>query len=400
MLTSLKDDPRYNWWLVLGLVAAIYLTINLGLNYVHIGPFARTYVVQPILWGILAWAILVLPRYSPSGKLKFKTTIIQLAFAIGFFQVILYAIGGLLYSFGKSPYSFTPTGILSNLFFAGSMLAGMELSRAWLINRMGKKRTLLVLAFVSVFYTFLSLPLASITSLGPELASITYVNSTVLPTLAENLLASFLALLGGPVAAIAYRGVLQAFWWFCPILPDLPWAFQGLIGTAVPIVGLEVANSLRAWRPRRRQARREKEGSMAGWIVTIVVAVAIIWFAVGLFPVFPTTVISGSMTPTLKVGDVVIVAEASPDIVKPGDIIQFRQPNGITIVHRVVEVREVKGSKVFITKGDANSEPDAIPVLPANVEGKVVFKIPKIGWAAIGVKDWLFRPAQEESPLN
>jgi signal peptidase len=396
MLISLKDDPRYNWWLVLGLVAAIYLMINLGLNYVPIGPFARTYVVQPILWGLLAWAMLVLPGYRTAGKLKFKTTIIQLALFIGFFQVVLYAIGGLLSSFGKSPYSFTPTGILTNLFFAGSMLAGMELSRAWLINRLGKKHTFLALALVSVFYTFLSLPLASITSLRPELASITYVNSTVLPTLAENLLASFLALLGGPVAAIAYRGVLQVFWWFCPILPNLPWAFQGLIGTAVPIVGLEVTNSLRAWRPGRRQARREKEGSMAGWIVTVIIAVAIIWFAVGLFPVRPTTVISGSMRPTLEVGDVVIIAEASPDTVKLGDIIQFRQPNGITVVHRVVEVREVEGGKVFITKGDANSGPDANPVVPANVEGKVVFKIPKIGWAAIGIKDWLFRPAQKE----
>jgi len=207
---GLRDDPRYNWWLVLGLLAAIYCLINLGLPRLPIDPFARTYVIQPILWGLLAWAILVLPRYRTAGGLRVKTAIIQLALLIGFFQVLLYGIGGLFASFGKSPYSFTPTGVLTNLVFVGSMLVGMELSRAWLINRLGKKHTFLALAFVAVLYTVLALPLGRITGLRPELASITYVNSTVLPTLAESMLASLLALLGGPLAAIAYRGILQA----------------------------------------------------------------------------------------------------------------------------------------------------------------------------------------------
>ena len=385
---SLRDNPRYNWWLVLGLLAAIYLLINLGLPRLPIDSFAKTYVVQPILWGLLAWAILVLPKYRTAGGLRLKTAIIQLALMIGFFQVVLYVIGGLFSSFGRSPYSFTPTGILTNLVFVGSMLVGMELSRAWLINRLGKKHTFLALAFVAVLYTVLALPLARITGLRPELGSITYVNSTVLPTLAESMLASLLALLGGPLAAIAYRGILQAFWWFCPILPDLAWVFRGLIGVVVPIVGLAVANTLRASRQRHRQAKREREGSLAGWVVTTIVAVAIIWFAVGLFPVQPTTIISGSMRPTLEVGDVVIIAKVSADTIKPGDIIQFREAEGVTTVHRVVEIREIEGKRVFITQGDANSEPDANPVIPENVAGKAVFDIPKIGWAAIAVKEF------------
>ena len=388
MNISLRDDPRYNWWLVFGLLAAIYYLINLGLPSLPINTFARTYVIQPILWGLLAWAILVLPGYRSAGGLRLKATIIRLAPIIGVFQLALYVIGGLFSSFGKSPYSFTPTGILTNLVFVGSMLVGMELSRAWLITRLGKKHTLLAVAFVAVLYTLLSLPLVRITGLRPELASITYVNSTVLPTLAESMLASFLALLGGPLAAIAYRGILQAFWWFCPILPNLPWAFKGLIGVVVPIVGLVVANTLRTSRPRHRQARRERQGSLAGWVVTTIIAVVIIWFAVGLFPVQPTTVISGSMRPSLDVGDVVIIAKVSADTIKPGDIIQFREAEGIATVHRVVEIQEIEENMVFVTQGDANRAPDPDPVLADNVVGKVIFSIPKVGWAAIAVKEF------------
>ena len=385
---SLRDDPRYNRWLVFGLLAAIYCLINLGLPRLPIDSFAKAYVIQPILWGLLAWAIVVLPSYRTAGGFRVKAAIIQLALVIGFFQVLLYVIGGLFSSFGTSPYSFTPAGILTNLVFVGSMLVGMELSRAWLISRLGKKHTLLALIFVAVLYTLLSIPLARITGLTLELDSITYLNSTVLPALAESMLASFLALMGGPLAAIAYRGILQAFWWFCPILPDLSWAFQGLIGTVVPIVGLVVANSLRSSRRRPGQARREGMGSLAGWIVTTIVAVAIIWFAVGLFPIQPTTIISGSMRPALDVGDVVIIAKVSEDTVEPGDIIQFREAEGFTTVHRVVEIQESEGKIVFITQGDANREPDADPVIPENVVGKAVFSIPKIGWAAIAVKEF------------
>ena len=42
--------------------------------------------------------------------------------------------------------------------------------------------------------------------------------------------------------------------------------------------------------------------------------------------------------------------------------------------------------KIFITKGDANSEPDVDPVMPDQVTGKVVFTIPKLGWIPIFFK--------------
>jgi hypothetical protein len=74
---SLRDNPRYNWWLVLGLLAAIYCLINLGLPRLPIDSFVRTYVIQPILWGLLAWAILVLPRYRSAGGLRLKATVIR-----------------------------------------------------------------------------------------------------------------------------------------------------------------------------------------------------------------------------------------------------------------------------------------------------------------------------------
>lgn len=387
MVTALDIQPKRAIWVTIALLAGIYLALNLGLAKA-IGGFAGNYLVQPILWLILGGIVIFLPRYRTAARLKDKASIIQLALMFGFFQVMLSVIGGLFANFGKSPYSFTPTGIMTNLLFVAAMLFGMEVSRAWLINHLSKKHTFLALAFVAIIYTLLSIPLTQITGLRLEAASISTINSTLLPSLAENLLATFLALLAGPIPALVYRGIVQAFWWFSPILPDLPFMFQGLIGTALPVVGLVVMNSLYSPQTGHKKKRRTESGSLAGWIVTSVIAVVIIWFAVGLFPLQPALVASGSMEPKMYAGDVVIIAKVPADKIEMGDIIQFRVPSEVTVMHRVIEIQETEGGKVFITKGDANDKPDSEPVLPENVVGKAVLTIPKIGWASIVVKQF------------
>ena len=265
-------------------------------------------------------------------------------------------------------------------------------SRRWLlVNSLSKKRAFLSLTFVAIIFTLLSIPLTQFTELRPDVESIGLINSSLLPSLAENLLATFLALLGGAIPALVYRGILQAFWWFSPVLPDLPWMFKGLIGTVLPIVGLVVINTLYSPQAKRKR-RRGESGSITGWIVTTVAAVAIIWFAVGLFPFQPALVGSGSMEPKMYTGDVVIIAKVSADNVELGDVIQFRVPEGITIMHRVIEIQETEGGgKRFITKGDNNPQVDSEPVIPENVVGKAVMTIPKIGWASVAVKQFFAR---------
>jgi signal peptidase len=388
MVTALDIQPKRAIWITIALLVGIYLAMNLGLANA-ISDSANAYLINPLLWIVIGVAVIFLPPYRTAGKLKDKSSIIQLALMIGFFQMMLFIIGGLFASFGKSPYSFTPTGILTNLFFVAATLFGMEFSRAWLVNQLGRKRLFLALAFIAIIYTLLSIPLAQFTGLKLEVGSIDFINSTLLPSLAENLLATFLALLAGPIPALIYRGILQAFWWFSPFLPDLPWMFKGLIGTVLPIVGLVLMNSLYSPQVGPKKAKRAQSGSITGWIITTVAAVAIIWFAVGLFPLQPALVASGSMEPKMYAGDVVIIIKTPADNIETGDIIQFRVPEGVTIMHRVVEIQETEeGGKVFITKGDNNDQPDPEPVLPDNLVGKAIMTIPKVGWASIMVKQF------------
>jgi len=113
----------------------------------------------------------------------------------------------------------------------------------------------------------------------------------------------------------------------------------------------------------------------------------IIWFASGVFPIKPVLVPSGSMEPVIRPGDVVLTAPVKPELIKKGDVIEFRDTKqDINIIHRVIRIEGTGSSRVFYTQGDANGAPDADPVSPQAVLGKTVMTIPRIGWISIYVK--------------
>jgi len=92
-------------------------------------------------------------------------------------------------------------------------------------------------------------------------------------------------------------------------------------------------------------------------------------------------ILSGSMEPELSPGDAVIVAESDPAEIEDGDVITFRRDGGETVItHRVVEVQTDDGQRSFVTKGDANEDPDRQPVPASDVVGTVELTIPMIGY--------------------
>lgn len=117
-----------------------------------------------------------------------------------------------------------------------------------------------------------------------------------------------------------------------------------------------------------------------------IVTVAVIAFAAAftlprLAGIEPFIVQSGSMEPVIHTGSVAFVNTRDKEI-QVGDIICFhlQGQSGQVVTHRVV--REDNGS--FVTKGDANDTEDLVEVSPADVEGKFVFSIPRIGYLIAG----------------
>lgn len=88
-------------------------------------------------------------------------------------------------------------------------------------------------------------------------------------------------------------------------------------------------------------------------------------------------IISGSMEPNINIGDIVITKDKED--LQVGDIISYRKGHSV-ITHRISQVSyNENGEKIYKTKGDNNNTEDSEEISTADIEGKVVKVIPKLG---------------------
>jgi len=355
------------------------------------------YALPSICWTTLA--LITLNIMGGAEKLRSWTNkrITVMALLAATFQIFILIDAGLINKFGNSPLSFSPGGIAINLIVVSSTLLGMELSRGYLTRNLSRKNPALVVAVITILYTFANVSIFALINFQDPLSYTKFIGEYFLPILTENLLATYLALISGPMASLAYRAPLQAFQWFSPILPDLPWGYAALIGVMAPTIGFVAINMATTQKdltkagiptPRiRTPKQRKSQKSTKGWLIISVFLVLTVWTSTGLFGFYPTIVASGSMRPTMEVGDISIVISTNPSNIQVGDIIQYWQGEEMNL-HRVVEIRQTESGLQFITKGDANNVPDSDPVSADQIRGKLIFSIPKVGWVSIAIKEF------------
>ena len=100
----------------------------------------------------------------------------------------------------------------------------------------------------------------------------------------------------------------------------------------------------------------------------------------------PLIVLTGSMEPVIKSGDLIIIKQIDGSNVRVKDVIAFFDPdgNGTSILtHRVEEVFEENGTLYFRTKGDANNTADRLPVPEDALVGIYVTRISGAGNVAM-----------------
>ncbi len=95
-----------------------------------------------------------------------------------------------------------------------------------------------------------------------------------------------------------------------------------------------------------------------------------------------TMVVSGSMEPAIRTGDVVVLAPVTEEQAREGAlvgaVVQVDNPvrPGNLLLHRVVG-RNTDGT--LVTKGDANQSRDYAPVRPDRVRGVARLRVPAAG---------------------
>jgi signal peptidase len=139
--------------------------------------------------------------------------------------------------------------------------------------------------------------------------------------------------------------------------------------------------ALRFVRAALRFAAYTAAGFAAGVALALAVPLA--------FDARPLVVLSGSMEPALATGDVSVVRTVRPVDARPGDIVTFRDPANSErlITHRVRRMHVRGDSVTFVTRGDANDGSERWSVATDGEIGRVLYRIPELGWALMFARE-------------
>ncbi|TAK61637.1 MAG: signal peptidase I [Dehalococcoidia bacterium] len=339
--------------------------------------FRGTYVAGPYLWTICAAVACAAWKSTP--RPAHETNAVPLAFVAGAFAVAVTVLAGLAAGIGHSPYAHSPYWLLTNAFYVGAPLCAFEFGRAYLLRVFGGRVTLAV-ATTAILATLLGFSYRRLLNWDGSQPEVIFLGSRFLPDLASNLLASLLVYVGGPFAGITYRGVVAVYEWYSPILADLPWLAAAFVGVAAPAVGLWVLDGLHGHADDETATPPRRWGAPStAWMLTSTASLAILWGTFGFFGVRPSFVPSHSMEPAIDPGSIAVTRPVNPDSVQVGDIVMY-QRGRTHVLHRVIEKRP---DGAFIFKGDHNNTPDPDPVLPQQIEGRLIIDVPYAGWVPI-----------------
>jgi len=362
------------------LLIAFFLLPNLALVLGGFHGFYATYSVLALLTA-LSLPLVALRRGLGSLDVYVSTS---LALTL----VVLYTALGFLWGFASRP-RLSISSLLVSLGILLVQVLSAEVSRSLALGiPRGRRAVAVVLGVLVGMFVGKTIP-----------AALSYVGSlrtpsallSVLNDVAFNLIVTLLHVYGGFVPAVAFRLVVDGYWRFSPLVLDTPslglaWAatsalvYYGLVlylTYRTPTLR-ELGSSLKL-RLRGLPARlREYLPQVATYVVAIAVLTSIY------LRVVPLVIVSGSMEPTLEIGDLVLVRLGVPVDLPVGSVVAFRL-NSTIVVHRLVGV---EGERL-VTKGDANPEPDPFPVYRRSLLGVVVGRVPKVGLLALALRGGL-----------
>lgn len=360
--------------LIYGLLANLKLVFNINAIYL--------YIINPLFWITLA-VFLKIAIGKSYQKSRIKKEVIQYILIAVIIYILTYMISGLFITFGNNPYFTTVKGFLINLWMFGTVIISKEYIRYRLINNVYENDKKEIAILVSLIYIIIEIELNKyINTKITLLFALKDICQNLIPLIAKNVLYSYISMKSDWKPASIYELFTKLYLWLSPILPNAPWIMVAIIETTIPTIlffYIRYANSKNS----EIKSRQEIENvNPKNSIPLVVLVILVIWFTIGVFPIKPIAVASGSMEKELYVGDVVIVKKCNANDIVNGDIIQY-QMKGYTVIHRVIEKKQKNGEYYFTTKGDNNPSEDKESVTEDQVLGKVIFKVKYLGYPAI-----------------
>ena len=362
----------YKKLIIFDIIIAIFLLLNsfilniLG-NYYYID--------------ILLILLLIIFKFAfgyEKGNKRYEKDIMSNILIIYLISFIIYYLFGLLIGFVRSTNYFTWEGISKFIFPYVVMIILKEYLREQVLNKSDGSKLLTVALCIVFILLELTNKLGN-TSLNTSYDTFLFIALTVLPIISNNIVSTYIAKKVGFKANVFWLLVAGLYGVLLPITPNVGEYIESLIMFIFPFIIMYNVYSFYNKRDKNVPISYIKKRRYIEIPLVAVFVFTLAYFVSGYFRYYAIAISSGSMTPILGVGDVVIVDK---DIdyrnLEVGEIIAYRYDN-IIIVHRLCDIVVTGNDYYFYTKGDANKDVDNYIIYPDTIIGKVNAKVPYIG---------------------
>ena len=210
----------------------------------------------------------------------------------------------------------------------------------------------------------------------------------------SNIIYTYFLLKDMYIFVLGYRVLVKLFMIVVPIFPNVDWYVMGSASILLPIFMYLLFKY--KFLKEKKDIRKRKENILAkiNYVVTFILAFMLVCFMIGLFKYEPICILSNSMIPTYKRGDVVIFKKMNNyelSNISQNSIIVYTKDDK-NIAHRVVNIVKIEDRVLYQTKGDSNNAPDTDLVRIEQIKGVYVFHIKYIGLPSV----WLYNYFHQE----
>ena len=299
---------------------------------------------------------------------------------------VIYVLGyyllGLYFGYYESSVKLSIWSLFNYIIPLTLLIISSEVIRYIFISQ--NKKTSKLVAFIAtvlidlIIYT----SVFDITSLDGFLTIIGFI---LFASVSCNLLYNYISVRFGMKPIIIYRLITILYAYIIPITPDIYIFFQSFIRMIYPYliyIILEYTYS----RTNFVVAYKDKKRSVMGTSILIVLMALIIMLVSCQFKYGILVIGSNSMKGEIDKGDAVVFQSYRDQIITKNNILIFEK-DGMRVVHRVIEIKNVNGEYQYITKGDANEEIDQGYITKSDIVGVVKFKIKYLGYPTLWVRD-------------
>ena len=374
-----------NKYLFIGFLLNLFVLADNLMTKILPASFKFTKYLSPAYFIIITICIVFfLPSIHPLGKNKIRNIIIGFSIAGSVIYIAInYGAGLLLKNIASSPYDISPKGLAGNIVAQIPEITAFIMVRNYSVNAVYKKTVhpIFWIVVISLYLAVLQFNYAKLSIVRSLEDLFICIAQDIMPKITLSFLMTVLCLTGGSIPCIYYMCISKIFMFLFPFLPSLPWVAESVIGITYPIIlSMLIWEEYKILSHLKPSSQKENIFSFSASLIFLVV---FSWFIVGVFPVYPSVILTGSMEPLIYPGDVVLIKKIKTEEevykLKKGDIINFKMEN-ITITHRIAEIEsDEAGNLSFITKGDNNDTQDPWVVPPNDLKGTIEKVVPKIG---------------------